>query len=140
MTINFSTTYALSNVSYPTQITIELVHGARNIQIWADLDNSKNSITVKNRVEWAAKLATEYVNGRFALNRYEVPFIAVPKMIIHISSLLAGVLLYDGRTQSDQIRDMVLPKRKEFRRLMREILSGQLKLIHPTSSEPIECV
>ena len=123
---------------YPTRATIELIHGCRNITIWADLDNDKNTTIIAARIEWAADVATEYLNGRLIMGRYTLPFSAVPKMVIHISSLLAGILLHDGRPMMEHTRDMVGPKRKEFRRLVKELLSGQLKLTDPTSGEIIE--
>lgn len=123
--------------NYPTKKSIELVHGMKNITKWADLDNDINTNTINDRIAWSSELATEYVNGRLMLGRYAIPFVAVPKMVIHISSLLAGILLHDGRVVSDQLRDMVAPKRKEFIRLLRQILGGQLKLLDPMSGEPI---
>lgn len=125
-------------MAYPTRDTIELVHGSKNIRIWADLDNEKNSQTIQSRIDWSADLSTEYVNGRLILGKYTIPFAAVPKMVIHLSSLLAGVLLHDGRPTNEASRDQVYPKRKDFRRLLREVISGQLRLVHPTSGAIIE--
>jgi phage gp36-like protein len=124
---------------YVTAAQIELVNGTINTRIWADLDNNKNAITIAARITWAAELSTEYLNGRLSLSRYAVPFIAVPKMITHMCAILSGILLYDGRVIVTEMRDQVAPKRKEFRRLIRELLSGQLRLTHPTTGDPIEC-
>lgn len=125
--------------NYPTKATVELVHGANNIARWASLDNDKNRSNIEDRVNWAAEIATEYVNGRLILGRYNLPFAATPKMIIFLSSMLAGILLYDGRlTVAGSSRDEVYHKRKEFYRILRQILSGQLKLLHPTTGEIIE--
>lgn len=124
--------------NYPTEATLYLVHGARNIQKWADLDSNVNSVNIADRVEWACELATEYVNGRLILNRYSLPFVAVPRMVIHIASLLGGILLHDGKVVTDQVRDMVAPKRKEFNRLLRQILAGQMKLVDPVTGDALE--
>jgi len=124
--------------NYCTQSDIEMTHGERNIIVWSDLNNDRNSIIIKNRINWAAELATEYINSRMIMRRYTLPLSATPIIIKHMASLLAGILLHDGRPMIENMRDQCSGKRKEFRRLLRELLSGQLRLIHPTSGEVIE--
>lgn len=123
--------------NYCSSNQVLLVHGSRNVEVWADLDNSRNKADIDERVDWAIELATEYMNGRLVFGRYEVPFEEdhVPKMIQHMTALLTGVLLHDGKKLLAESRDQVSTKRKEFNRLLKQLLTGQLKLFDPLSGE-----
>lgn len=126
--------------NYTDRDKIELVFGSIALDKWCDLDGDKQSNKIENRVDWASELATEYLNGRFARGRYTIPFTAVPKTIIHLATLLAGILLHDGRAMAgtDKGRDEVSRQRKMFHSMLRQVGNGQLKLLHPTTGEELE--
>lgn len=127
-------------MTYATTTNLDLVFGIENLNRWADLDNNKNPNTIAERKEWALETAEDYINGRFAQSKYLVPFSDCPKLIKHLTCLYAGILLYDGRGQNatEKARDQVSRQRKEFDRLLRQILSGQVTLIGGLSGDPLE--
>jgi hypothetical protein len=60
-------------------------------------------------------------------------------MISLMSATLAGIHLYDTRrvVDSENAMDQVAKQRKNFDKWLHQILSGQLRLLDPTSSEPL---
>lgn len=126
-------------MAYSTLEKLELMFGRANIQRWADLDGDRNAVAIAERVTERLLESEEYINERMVQGRYTVPFSPVPRRIVVMTTLFAGVLLYDGRqiAGSREMRDEVVRHRKEFTKYLREILRGQLKLIHPTSGEAI---
>lgn len=124
--------------NYCTSADLYNMYGELNIQKWADLDNTKNPDTVDTRVAWACEFATEFINARLVRGKYAIPFTSVPKTIVFITTLQAGIMLYDGRrVVSDRNRDEVGIQRKQLNTYLRQILAGQLKMIHPTSGEEL---
>lgn len=125
--------------NYTDKTGMENVFGMQNINRWADLENNEDVNFIKRRITWAAELSTEHINGRLKNGKYSVPFTAIPKIIVHASSLLGGMLLYDGRSigPSESPKDQVARHRKEFNRLINDIQSGRMKLLHPTSGDEL---
>lgn len=125
---------------YTDEAQLKLVFGTKNIDKWADLDNDQNPVTISARVAWACETATEYMNSRLVMGKYEVPFSTPPKIIVLMTTLLAGLLIFDGRliVSSQPPFDQMSRQRKDFNRYIRQLLSGQLKLVDATSGEYIE--
>lgn len=117
------------------------VFGRNNVKKWADLDNDKNETTTQERIDWALATALDYIYTRIR-GRYftSVPFANTPRIIIFMNCLYAGILLYDGRSQnvSTESRDEISRHRKQFKSLLRELLSGQMHLVDGLSGELIE--
>lgn len=126
--------------NYAARTNLELLFGTVSLAKWADLDNNKNPVTIDERITWACETATEYVNSRLKSGRYDVPFSSVPKIIVYITAMYAGILLYDSRLilGDSTTVDQVSRHRKEFEKKMRQILAGQLKLLHPTTGDLLD--
>ena len=124
---------------YCTATDMELIYGPKNIKRWADLDNDEVAATIAARKAWACELATEFVNSRLLNGPYEIPFTSVPTMIVNLTAMYAGILLYDGRqvVSSEEPHDQVSRQRKDFDRYLRQIFKGQLKLLDPTSGDQL---
>lgn len=127
---------------YIVRSDIENIFGEANVQKWADINNDKQPSKIQSRINYFCKFSTVYVNGRLIQGRYAVPFDedSVPTIIVHLTSLIAGVGLYDGRLiiPAEPRRDEASGQRKQSRKLLYEILSGQLRLIDPISGEYVE--
>lgn len=124
---------------YATKQQIEYIYGAENIRSWADLDGTKNAEASSDRIDYILEQAEEFVNSRLVLGKYAIPFTSVPKLISHLTAMLAGVMLYDGRqVVSATNRDQVSRQRQDVHKLINKITAGQIRLIHPLSGEAIE--
>jgi len=128
--------------NYTSQEKLNIVFGETNVIRWANLSNTNNinNKEIKDRIDYFCLIATSYVNGRFQLTRYtdDIPFVVdhVPHMVEFITTLLGGALLFDGRVNRVMSEDKEVNKsRREFGKLMRQILCGQLKLEDPLSGE-----
>lgn len=128
-------------MTYADQNNLYVMFGKANIDMWADLDNTQNTLFINERITWALELADEYINGRLIYRRYVLPFAIVPRFITYLATLFAGILLHDGRLIKESTGipvDEVSRVRKEFAKGIRQILNGQLTLLHTTTGEPLE--
>lgn len=130
--------------AYCERADVEVMYGRKSVARWADLDNDGEEYTITARINWACELATEYINSRLTKGHYDVPFSVgsggnVPLLIINLTAMYTGVLLYDGRqiTAKDVDRDEVSRHRKDFNRFVNQIMKGQLKLLDPLTEEPL---
>lgn len=125
--------------NYATKTDLFNVYGEVNITKWADLDNDRNPQTVLNRVNWALLQATEWVNSRLMNGHYALPFACAPKLIVLITAMQAGLLLYDARQiVSADGKDPMSRQRKTLDRYIRQIHSGQLKLLDAVSGAALD--
>lgn len=107
---------------------VELIFGRENVLKWADLDNDRDTFKAEERIVDALSNALDYIYSRIR-RRYDVPFTTTPRLIKWLNALYAGILLFDSRLIVAQPGlDQLGKHRKEFRRVLREILSGQLHL------------
>lgn len=124
-----------------TRKDIEQIFGRENVSRWADLDNDKDQDMINERIEDHLSNALDYIYGRIK-GRYgdAIPFTNTPRIIKYMNALYAGTMLYDGRliVGENTAKDQVSRHRKDFRRLIREILSGQLQLLDGLSGDPID--
>lgn len=124
-----------------TRKDIEQIFGRENVSRWADLDNDKDQDKIQERIENSLADSLDYIYGRIK-GRYgdAIPFTNTPRIIKYMNALYAGMMLYDSRliVSENQARDQVSRHRKDFRRLIREILSGQLRLIDGLSGEVVD--
>lgn len=127
--------------NYCAKSDVAKVYGTKSVEKWAELDGDESPNTISERIAWACTLATEYVNSRLMRTHYEVPFTNVPVMIVNITAMYAGVLLCDGRRVIDADQpDEVRRQRKDVDRYIRQILKGQLKLLHPTTGAELDVI
>lgn len=130
-------------LDYTDATQIQRIYGVNNVNKWADLDNDEDSSKIAARIAWACEMSTNYMNGRLAQGKYEVPFTDedhLPKLLVLLTSMLAGLMLFDGRlvVSSDPPYDSLARQRKDFRKYLRELLSGQIKLIDPYDDSIID--
>jgi len=128
--------------SYTTRAKLDIVFGEINVTRWGNLSNTNNirNKEINDRIDYLIEVATSYINGRLQLTRYtdNIPFAEdhVPKMIEFVTTILSGALLFDGRINRVHSEDKEVNRsKKEFARIMRQILCGQLKLEDPLSGE-----
>lgn len=121
---------------YCTSADLYQAFGEANINRWADLDNEGDITTIAARITWAIALACEYIDSKLVTGHYVVPFTTVPKLVVHLNALYAGILLYDARLIVDTDKDQVSRQRKTFNNWIRQIQRGQLKLVD-TSGAPL---
>lgn len=120
--------------------SIENIFGEQNVLKWADLDNNRNTQVIQSRIEDTLADALEYLYSRLRM-RYTVPFSNPPRTIKFLNALDAGVRLYDGRliiANDPPAQDQVGKHRKQYKRILREILSGQLHLVDGMSGDDLE--
>lgn len=131
-------------MTYSTKDKVILMFGFSQLLKWSDIDGERqDSPMLDARIADALQDADDYINERLVNNGYIVPFAtnAVPRRIVNLATLYAGIYLYDSKVKGgadNPSRDEVSRARKRFNMLIRQILNGQLKLIHPTSGEAIE--
>src|SRR3990172_5916332 len=110
------------------QADLEAAYGSVNIAKWADPNNTESVEVRATRVAWAIEFAADYINGRLVHSGYDVPWDEVPELIIKLTALQAGILLYDTRRIVSDEKDQVSAQRKLVDSYIRQIMRGQLKL------------
>lgn len=77
--------------------------GQDNILTWATFSDSESETTITARIQAALDLADDYVDDRLRGGPNIVPFTAgsIPETIKEITTILAGVLLYNARGTGD---------------------------------------
>lgn len=126
--------------NFATSADIDNVYGKVNVDRWADINNDANVTTIATRRSWALSIATEEIQSLLAGGKYDTSFSSVPKFIVFLTAMKAGILLYDSRSvlNAIDVEDRFTRYHKEFKRYVRKIKSGQMKLLHPTSGEELE--
>jgi phage gp36-like protein len=123
---------------YSKRSDVDLIYGVDNINRWADPENDGNTALITSRLDWANFQAETYLNGRLLTSRYVIPFTKpASQMIVLIAGSLAGMFLYDTRriVSSDNTTDEIAQQRKNSEMWIRQILSGQLKILASTGLE-----
>lgn len=118
---------------------IERIFGIENVRKWADLDKSNDQTIVEERIDETLQHSLDYIYGRIK-RRYAVPFAAdsVPRLIIWMNAIDAGVRLYDGRMQRGNNNiDEVSKQRGQFKAVLRQILSGQLHILDNLTGDEV---
>ena len=125
--------------NYSSRLQLEIMFGCVNIQKWADLDGKNNSNDVEERINFYLDQAEEYINSRLVNGKYAIPFVSVPKFITYLTTMCAGIYLYDGRQVRDsENTDQVSRHRKMFKTYIRQLVAGQILLLDLMSGEPLE--
>ena len=118
--------------TYSNQANMELVYGSSNICGWADLDNDQDMSKILLRITWSLETVYSLLNDRLREGPYTLPFIASPSsptVIEYLSSLWAGVLLYNSRRiAQDETDNQASAQMKEVDKLISDLLSGRMKL------------
>ena len=121
---------------------VELVYGKDNVNLWGNPDNIEDYAEIEARIEWANEYAEQEFLGRIAEGPYDPEEVrtTLPKMAVLICASLAGVHLYDTRRviDSDESTNRVAKQKKNVDRWIGQIMSGQLKLIDPTTYVPLK--
>jgi len=116
-------------MAYTDTSNLYLVFGKQNIRDWADLDNTQNDYSIDARVSWAISLAEEIINAELRTGPYDIPFSVTPAIIQHLTSLRAGLLLYEGRrVATDENQDQTSSQMKSYKVIMRALKAGQFRL------------
>lgn len=127
---------------YCERQNLNLVYGKINIDQWADLDNSKDSDTIAERVDFSIQIACAYIDARLKSSAYSFPITDenVPTVIMYAAALKAGMILYDGRrVASDETEDQVSAQSMEFEQILKRILANTLALpLARISTRPIK--
>jgi hypothetical protein len=125
---------------YCVAADVYFVYGKTNTNAWADLDNDNDYNVINARITTAIDYATDYLNSRLTLGPYTIPFtIPYPKTIIRMTAMYAGLMLYDGRqVVTADAPDQVSRQRMIFDMYVQQIHRGQLKLVHATTTDPLE--
>ena len=127
--------------SYATKQNLYNKYGQVNIDLWADLDNDEVVESIEVRIAESIREASEsYVDAWLAESRYPVPFSSpYPSLVVTLTTLQAGVLLYDAFQVIRSVRrDEVTHQRKQIKLILRGIKSSNLKILDPTTFEPLE--
>ncbi|MCS7226528.1 MAG: DUF1320 family protein [Gloeomargarita sp. SKYB31] len=86
---------------YCTRADIEMIFGAHNVAVWADLNSTGNPAEIDARIAHAIQLAEAEVNSILANSMYQVPIASqaetTPILIREVTATLAGVYLFEGR-------------------------------------------
>lgn len=135
---------------YADRSDIELIFGANNIVLWANLDNDDvvppalPPPSIDARICWALQLAHNQINDRLNGGMYLLPFIApYPTQVVDACARLAGVFLYEGRgvvdahvTPADQQpTTKVEYHRKLIEKFFNRILSDRIQLLGQVRSK-----
>ena len=80
---------------------IEMIFGAKNVALWADLDSSEDEQTIEDRIQKAINVATAEVDSLLSSGPFRLPLASsldgVPLLIRELTATLAGVYLYECR-------------------------------------------
>lgn len=93
-------------MAYANRADVELLYGAANIVIWANLESGDPededvADAIDARIASALADAEADVDDRTRGGPYAVPFPSVPVCIKRATALLAGVMLYEARGVTD---------------------------------------
>ena len=120
---------------------IEYIFGKANVERWGNPDNEEDYAAVETRIDQANLYAQTEFLGRIAGGPYAIDDVLSikPHMTITICASLAGAWLYDTRrvVDSNPAKDSIAQQRKNANRWIQQIMSGQLKLIDPTTFVPL---
>jgi len=87
---------------YSSKAELDNLFGINNVNIWADLDNTKNSTAKRARMIAMMVKADSIIDAKLRDGPYKVPFVPpYPRTIINLSTRLAGFLLYEHRGITD---------------------------------------
>lgn len=124
-------------MSYCVRSDVERLYGMTNVSKWADLDNDQDAAKITARITAMITSADEEIDSRLRGGRYEVPIIgmgdtgSVPRTILDLSALKAGLLLYEDRGATDYDPNTGQPahryafQAKTFERVIRDITIGR---------------
>lgn len=128
-------------MAYCTRGDIELVFGAKNVRVWADLDGDGNEANITARIAHACDVAQEEIDSVLRSTPYSLPIKdesgnSVP-IITEASAVLAGVYLYESRGVSLRQQDPSQPvapyhpytyKREWVYGILKDIVKGVRRL------------
>jgi hypothetical protein len=132
---------------YANRSDIELIFGAQNVSVWADLDSDQDTVKIGARVCWALKNVTAEMNDKLYNGPYRVPFIKTstvpyPTQIVNTCARMAGLSLYEARGITD-FAENGIPKNQLFshaqmiKMFFYKILNGQMRLIGQVSTQNV---
>jgi hypothetical protein len=122
---------------YSARSDVEAQFGVTNVTKWADLDNDGDATKIADRIDWAITLADAEIEDRLRYSQYIVPIVGLsgmPPVIVALSAMRAGVLLYDSRGAQDFDPDSGIPMHrlagfnKRFETTLNDLLSGRRTL------------
>lgn len=91
--------------AYCEKRDVEQVYGAKNVAIWADLDNDGDADKIDERIERVIEFVSADIDSRFRRSMYALPLATaedtVPAVIINVAATLCGVALYEARGVTD---------------------------------------
>ena len=126
-------------MAYSVRADIENIFGIENTERYADPNNENVALDITAKIAWALGEGTEEIESRFA-DIYVLPFVLpYPLTIITLNALIAGIFLFDiRRVVNSSAEDAISSQRRWADRIVIEVLSGQRKLINPTTKDVIE--
>lgn len=131
-------------MAYAERSDVEMVFGADNIAVWADLNNNEAAGEITARIVWAAALADAEIDDTLRNGPYTIPFASpYPVVITDIAARLAGMFLYDARRLHDETSQEGGNYKYNYHRkychdLLYQILNGYRKLaVERTPDTPI---
>lgn len=120
-------------MAYTTEAKIKAVYGTKNVDRWADLNNSGDAGEITATVAAAIAYADAQVDGRLRGGIYTVPFEAdpnTPPIIANIAADLAAERLYRARRyeDTDDAGDMLAAAKQAAERQLSAIRVGRITL------------
>jgi phage gp36-like protein len=99
--------------AYCTRSDIEMIFGAKNVALWADLDATEDATDIDNRIQAAINVATAEVDSILSSGPFRLPIAdsptTTPTLIREVTATLAGVYLYEGRGAEATVMDQGQP-------------------------------
>lgn len=99
--------------TYITRADVETRFGARNVALWADVDDD-DAVAMEAKVDAAIAWAEGQINNRFRQSRYLIPFVATSgalPVVANWATVLAGWWLYTirGLREDDATAEALAP-------------------------------
>ena len=126
---------------YSTRSDVESIYGKRNVEQWADLDNTADEAVIASRIEEAILDADDLIDSELRPALFALPVVdpagQTPRLIRRLSAMQAGIVLYEARGSQDVSEETGQPIHRYVARA-RYVLQSLAKLI--TGELDIEAV
>ncbi len=128
-------------MAYASESGMKDVFGSKNIDEWADLNNTEVGAEITARIARAVVVADAYTNGYLRGVRYAIPVTeqdgsTTPTIIADVADKFAGVWLAESRGVKDLVgrggaQHRYIYLRRDARRTLLDIREGRIILDSP---------
>lgn len=114
---------------------VEQVYGNRNVEKWADLNNTADADEILSRINYHIAMADNYIRAAISNGAWVMPESGdtIPAILAYNCARLAGVLMYEARGVSDYDSNgrpihQLMYHKKSVDDFLKSVLNGSISL------------